>query len=213
MIVRKLLTTAVAFGCFFPGMIWLLFELDWIENAVGGRGFVVLVLGAAVVPAYWAGRWLARMAHPEPDFFAGSHPKPDPRSEAAGAGVLTGVGLLLLALCTASWFNHERAADTAPVQVTVMGHKYKESSPKTREEWRLVVQVQGRREDVVVSEDEWSRAAPGERISMRMLNGALGYPVLCSDVLRGRCATPGQPPCTRRCRPRRVGPPVPPKSL
>lgn len=186
---RKLLITILSIGLFFPSAIWLVFELNWIENAVGGRWFVLLVLAIAAMPAWWAGRGIARAAYPRPNrSLLASGNDPDGRREASSAGLLTGAGVLLLAVCTASWANHELAGRAADVEVTVIGREYREPTPKTREEWRLIVDVRGRREDVVVSRHEWARSVPGARVSMRMMDGALGFPVLCSGVLRGRCA-------------------------
>lgn len=186
-IVRKLLVYTVSFGLFFPGMIWLLFELSWIENVVRGPLFVLLVLAAAWFPALCAGRGIARAANAGQGIGTRARGGEDRNREAASAGMLTGAGLLLVALCTASWVNHELARRTGSVQATVIGRKHKERGPKSPEEWRLVVRVQGRREDVAVSAAEWQRSTPGTRVSMGMLHGALGFPVLCSAVLRGRC--------------------------
>lgn len=189
---RKLLTNTVAMGLFFPSMFWLLFELDWIENVVGGRWFVLLVLAVAAAPAWWLGRGIARIANPWPDrSLLASRDDAERRREAGSAGLLAGAGALVLAVSGASWANHALATRAADVPLTVVGRAFRESSPRSREEWRLIVHVQGRREDVVVSAGEWSRSAPGARITMRMMDGALGFPVLCSDVLRGRCNAHG----------------------
>lgn len=185
---RKLLTGILSLGLFFPSMIWLLFELDWIENVVGGRWFVLLVLAAAAVPAWWAGRGIARAADPWPDrSLLASRDDAARRREASSAGLLTGAGVLVLALCTASWSNHALARRTADVQVTVVGREHRESTTRSPEAWRLIVVVRGRREDVAVSAGEWARAAPGARVPMRIMEGPLGFSVLCSDVLRGCC--------------------------
>ena len=185
---RKLFINALSLGLFFPSMFWLLFELRWIENVVGGRWFVLLVLASASVPAWWAGRGIARAAYPWPNrSLLASGNDADRRREASSAGMLTGAGILVLAVCIASWTNHELAGRAADVEVTVIGREHRESTPRSPEQWRLIIDVRGRREDVVVSRYEWARSAPAARVSMRMMDGALGFPVLCSGVLRGRC--------------------------
>ncbi len=184
-VVRKLLINIIPVILFFPSMIWLIFELDWMENVVGGLSFVVFVLAAASVPAWWAARGMARAAGAEQGRLARG--EADVGREAVSAGFLTGVGLLALALSGASRFNHERAGRTTDVPVMVIGRAHKERRPKSPEEWRLIVNVRGRREDVTVSAAEWERSAPGTQVSMHVLQGALGYPVLCSEILGGRC--------------------------
>jgi hypothetical protein len=185
-IVRKLLINITPLVLFFPSMIWLIFELDWMENVVGGLSFVILVLGTAAVPAWWAARGIARAVGAVPGPFARG--EEDRGREALSAAALTGVGLLALTLSGASRFNREHAGRATDVQVTVIRRDHKERGPRTPETWRLIVSVQGRREDVTVSAGEWERSAPGTQLSMHMLQGALGYPVLCSEILGGQCA-------------------------
>lgn len=186
---RKLLINTVVLGLFFPSMIWLLFELNWIENVVAGPWFVLIVLAACAGPAYWAGRGIARAAaaEPGPGRLSRREAVADWQREAGAAGLLTGFGLLVLGLSTASWFNHEHAGRGTYVQATVMERAHKDAGPKSPEEWRLIVEIQWKREDVIVSAGEWRRSPPGTRVSMRILNGALGFPVVCSARLGGRC--------------------------
>lgn len=186
---RKLLISIVSLGLFFPSMIWLLFELDWIENVVGGRWFVLLVLAAAAGPAWWAGRGIARAADPWPGRgLLASQEDAARRREASSAGLLTGAGVLVLALCTASWTNHAFARRGATVPVMVIGREHREAGSRSAEQWGLIVRVRGRREDVAVSAAEWARSAPGAQVPVRIVEGALGFPVLCSGILRGPCA-------------------------
>lgn len=193
-LVRKLFINTTVLALFFPSMIWLLFELGWIENVVGGPWFVLLALAVSAVPAYWVGRGIARAVGAEPGTGGSGHREPDadPQREAAAAGLLAGAGLLALGLCIASWTNHEHARRSTYVQATVVGRKHKEATPRTpAEEWRLIVEIRWKREDVLVSAGEWQRSPVGTRVSIRMLDGALGFPVVCSARLGGRCG--GEP--------------------
>jgi hypothetical protein len=174
---------------FCTGGMWLVFELGWMENVVAGPWFVLLVLAVGAIPACRVGRWIPR-------FVVGgrgagrllrAEADEELLREANAAGLLAGVGLLVLGLSTASWYNHEHARAGSDVQATVLERKYEESSPRSAEEWRLIVELNWKREDVLVSRREWERSPPGTRVSMRVLNGALGFPVVCSARLRGRC--------------------------
>jgi hypothetical protein len=187
--VRKLFINTVVPGLFFPSMIWLLFELNWIENAVAGPWFVLLVLTVCAGPAYWAGRRMARFGAGGQGTGRLGRRDADAalQRDAIAAGMLTGAGLLVLGLCTASWFNHEHARRSTYVQATVVERTHKDSTPRTAEEWRLIVELHWKREDVIVSAGEWRRSPPGTRVSMRVLNGGLGIPVVCSARLRGPC--------------------------
>jgi hypothetical protein len=170
-------------------MMWLVFELNWIENVVAGPGFVLLVLAVCAGPAYWAGRRVARFVAAGSGIrrLLSSEADQELRREASGAGILTCVGLLALGLSTATWYNHEHAGRGSYIQTTVIERKHKEGSPRSAEEWRLIVELDWKREDVLVSRGEWERSPAGARVSMRVLDGALGFPVVCSARLRGRC--------------------------
>lgn len=189
---RKLLVGTFGIGLFSFSMIWVLLELDWIENVVGGASFVLMVLTLAALPAWWAGHAAARAAGAAFDGGRSGLRRSDPDEERGremfSAGMLTGVGVLALAVSSASWFNHAHAGQVAHVPATVIGRGHRESSPRSPEEWKLVVEMQGRREDVAVSAGEWSQSPPGAGVTLRMLSGAFGFPVVCSKVLRGPCA-------------------------
>lgn len=188
-LVRKRFISTAVIGLFCASMIWLVLELGWIENVVAGPWFVLLALAVSAGPAYWAGRRMARAvaAGPGAGRFGPRQADADLQRDAGAVGLLTGAGLLVLGLCTASWFNHEHARGSTYVQATVMGRAHKDASSRTPAEWRLIVQMERSREDVLVSAGEWRRSPPGTAVSMRMLDGALGFPVVCSARLRGRC--------------------------
>lgn len=188
---RKRIITLVSMGLFFPSMLALLFELDWMENTVGGTWFVLLVLAAAALPAWLAGRTIRRMADPRRNLFLlqSAEERAHAAREASSAGLLTFVGVLTLALFSASRLNHAHAAHVDDVAVTVVEREYRPAGPRSGEAYRLIVDVDGRREDVVVSAVEWARSGPGSAHRMRRLRGALGFDVLYSDNLqRRRCA-------------------------
>lgn len=193
--VRKLIITLASVGLFFPSMLALLFELDWMENTVGGTWFVLLVLAVAAVPAWLAGRAIRRLADPRRNLFLlqSAEERAHAAREASSAGFLTFVGVLTLSLVAASRMNHARAAAADDVAVTVVEREYRPAGPRSGEAHRLIVDVDGRREDVVVSAAEWERSGPGSAHRMRRLHGALGFDVLYSDNLRRR-------PCAARAR-------------
>ncbi|HEX6036715.1 hypothetical protein [Longimicrobium sp.] len=192
---RKLIVNLVSMGLFFPGVLALLFELDWMENTVYGTRFVLMVLAAASLPAWWAGRMVRRLADPRRNLFLlrGPEERATAAREASSAGFLAFAGVLALALFAASRLNHERARreDVVPVTVVALDYReYREAGARSPESFKLVVDVEGRREDVVVSAREWARARPGSRRPMRRLHGALGFAVLYSDALAHGCPAP-----------------------
>lgn len=146
------------------GMILLLLEVSTLKHTVGATRLVIagivagLVLYAALTP-------LRRRALLRQD-------------EQFAATLLLLAGLAGGATATFSHLNHALGREAAAESLPVLGKQFTERTSKAAARWSVQLQYRGQGKWIDIPPADWAQLEPGQAYATRVIDGALGLPVL-----------------------------------